>query len=104
MLGGEGPSVPGSSGPKGGSSLTHTAQNTSLEKAVRIGPQGAPGTAITWLRGLSGLGRKFCFLNLDSLVEKVGWLILGRVCPSTDEQGERVAWAAEGRGAGRGGP
>lgn len=56
--------------PSDGSCMTHTAQNMSLEKAVRIGPQGAPGTAISWLRGLSGLGRESCFLNLDSLVEK----------------------------------
>lgn len=72
LAGGWGPECPCCilCGPSDGSCVTHTAQNTSLEKAVRIGPQGAPGMAITWLRGLNGLGRKSYFLNLDSLVEK----------------------------------
>lgn len=64
--------------PKDGSCVTHTAQNTSVEKALRMGPQGALGTAVTWLRVLSGLGRVFCFLSLVSLGEKVGWLVLGK--------------------------
>lgn len=57
--------------------MTHTAPNTSVEKALRTGPQGAPGTAVTWLRVLSGLGRVFCFLSLVSLGENVSWLVLG---------------------------
>lgn len=73
-------------GRKDGSCVTHTAQNTSLEQALRTGPQGALGTDITWLRGLSGLGRKLCFLNLGSLMEKAGLGILGRVCPSAENK------------------
>lgn len=66
-------------------------------KALRTGPQGALGTGITWLRVLTDLGRKFCFLNLDSLVEKVGWLILGSVCLSAEGKAT-AAWAAQASG------
>lgn len=83
--------------PKDGSCVTHTAQNTSVEKALRMGPQGAPGTAATWLRVLSGLGRVFCFLRLVSLGEKVGWLVLGKgsACQQRARR-ERATWAIEG--------
>lgn len=87
LAGGWGPECPCVlCSPKDGSCVTHTAQNTSLEKALRMGPQGALGMAVTWLRVLSGLGSKSCFFNLGSLVERVGFLILWRVCLSPESK------------------